>query len=422
MSEELVHFYWQYAHHNLNGLTTQSGQIVKVIHPGEHNVNSGPDFFNAKVDIGGTLWAGNVEIHVKGSDWYRHSHHLDSAYDSVILHLVVEDDEMARNTHGHAVETLVIPFPERMQGIYDSLIQSTQWIPCGEQLKLADEFFTQFWLSNLVTERLSVKSEGVLTLVKQENGSWEEAFYQSVCRSIGLKINALPFELLAKATPLKYLAKHKSSLFQLESMLFGQSGLLAKCEADPYVDAMRKEYTHLAQKFGLKPIDVNLWKFLRLRPSSFPTVRIAQLARLVHGSSGLFSKAMELTPSSKFSALFSVSGSEYWKTHYVLGKETAESEKRLGKAAVNNILINAVIPFMFAYGQHKGQQQLKDNAVGLLEHLPSEENSVTKGFEQLNVKSENAFFSQALIHLKASYCDQKKCLYCRFGARILLKG
>ena len=422
MKEELLHFLWKFSYHLLNNLTTSEGDSVEIISPGIHNFDSGPDFFNAKIRINQTVWAGNVEIHINSSDWNKHGHNTDKAYNSVILHAVANNDVEVKNSKGDVVQTIEIPYPSVVEQELHKIISSKQWIPCANLIGKIDKTSLNFWLSGLSVERVEQKTQTILNLVEQNGNSWEDAFYQSVARSFGLKINALPFELLAKNTPLKVLAKAKDNLFVLESILFGQSGLLFNSiPEDEYVVSLRNEYDYQQKKNSLLPVNGELWKFLRLRPVSFPTIRIAQFAMLIHKSSGLFAKIMEVEKPEEANNLLKVSVSDYWKNHYTFGKISKSSSKRMGNETIRIITLNSVVPFMFAYGTARGNDVLKDKALTILESLKPENNSVVSGFKKLGVEAPSAMFSQALIQLKSQYCDQQKCLFCHVGTGILLK-
>ncbi|MHC1705641.1 MAG: DUF2851 family protein [Tenuifilaceae bacterium] len=423
MKEDLLYFIWKNSFFTFNSKHTVDGDLLEVINPGNFNNDSGPDFFNAKLRINKTVWAGNVEMHINSSDWYKHGHHNDSAFDNAILHVVVNDDRPAINTKGRIIPTLVIKYPDVLEWNLLRLTGSGKWISCEESFRSFDSISKSMWLSNLMVERLEQKSQYVFDLVNQTNGSWEDAFYFSVARSFGLKVNALPFELLAKATPLKVLAKHKNNLFQLESILFGQSGLIFNTEAnDEYIESLIKEYQYLKHKFNLTSIDGNLWKCLRMRPTAFPAIRIAQFASLVHSSSSLFSKIIEVENGKDILRLFNADTSEYWRTHYTFGTKSPRSIKRLGDETVRVIAINSIVPFMFAYGIFRANDNLKDKAMGLLESLKPEKNNIVSGFNNLGLNALSAFESQAMVHLKTNYCDTKKCLYCHLGAKLLLKS
>jgi len=397
--------------------------LLDVIDSGEFNSDSGPDFFNAKIRIGNTMWAGNIEMHINSSDWYTHGHQSDSAYDNVILHVVVNDDKAAINSKNRAIPTLKIAYPDALDWNLMHLTSSRKWIPCEESFSIFDLFSKQMWLENLLVERLEQKTDLVFGLVSEAHSSWEEAFYISMARSFGLKANALPFEMLAKATPLKILAKQKNNLMQIEALLFGQAGLLLERKGnDDYSLNLSKEYQYLSHKFNLSPIEGHLWKFLRMRPTAFPTIRIAQFAVLIHQSSALFSKIIEINDIKDIIELIDVETSEYWKTHYTFGKESNHLSKHLGEDTKRIIAINTIVPFLFAYGISKSKNDLKDKAVRLLEEIKPENNSISKGFLSLGLKGESACDTQAMIQLKTNYCDQKKCLFCHLGTRLLLRS
>ena len=423
MREDLLYFIWKTSYFVLNGQTTTDDESLEVIHPGEFNGDSGPDYFNAKVKVGGTLWAGNVEMHIRSSDWYNHNHHIDQAFDNVILHVVVNDDKPAVNSKGRKIPTVKIKYPDALEWNLLRLTGSGKWIPCEENFSSFDLFSKRMWLDSLLVERLEQKTDYVKDQVDQAQGSWEEAFYHSMARSFGLKANALPFELLAKATPMKVLSKHKENLFQIEAILFGQSGLLTADDShDDYSLALYKEYQYLQHKFNLTPIQGHLWKFLRMRPTAFPTIRIAQFANLIHRSTSLFSKVIEINEIKEIVKLIQVDTSVYWETHYTLSKESKSTKKGLGKDTVSIIAINSLVPFIFAYGVSRANSGLKDKAIKLLEAIKPELNSITKGFDNLGFKAESACDTQAMIHLKTFYCEPKKCLYCHLGAKLLMRS
>lgn len=421
MDESLLHFLWRYQYYTLNGLNTTKGETIEVIDPGLYNTDSGPDFSNAKVRIGGTLWVGNVEMHVKSSNWFTHNHQNDNAYNNVILHVVVEEDRRAVTSSGVEVQTLVIPYPNKLVQNYESLIKSTEWIPCASKIGDVDSLLINSTIDRMQVERLENKSQRVVELVRQCNGNWEEAFYRDLCRSFGLKSNALPFQLLAQSLPQKILAKHKNNVFQLEALLFGQSGLLDKAKTDSYVISLKREYTYLSNKFSLTPIESSLWKFMRLRPASFPTIRIALLAMLAHKSTNLFSQLLEIENIDEANKILAVEASEYWTNHYLLGEESIPKAKRLGKETIRLITINTIIPFMYSYGRSRAKVDLEANALTILQQMPPEKNSIIRNFDTLGIKALSAFDTQALVHLKTFYCEARKCIYCPIGVSILRK-
>lgn len=415
MKEEFLHYLWKYRLFKNGNLESANHEIVEVLNPGIHNYDSGPDFFNAKVKINDTVWAGNIEIHVNSSDWYAHNHHKDKAYDNVILQVVYNHDKDVVRTNGQLIPTLEIKFDQELLKNYKSLIKSENWIPCQNNISKVDSFTVQNWLEKLTIERLEEKSGKIYELLKQTSNSWETAFYFQLARNFGFKLNSDPFEQLAKSLPLAYLAKHKDNLFQIEALLFGQAGFLNDESGDEYYETLKKEYQYLKSKFKLKPIEKHLWKFLRSRPGNFPTIRIAQFAKLIYNSTSLFSKIIETQTINDFYKLFVVTPSIYWDNHYTFNKESVQKLKSIGKSAVDIILINTVIPFLFIYGKAKGQDDLKERSINLLENIKAEKNAIITKWEDLGLKSANAFNTQALIQLKNKYCNHKKCLNCQIG-------
>jgi hypothetical protein len=421
MTEDILHFVWKHINRFPQQLLLTDDENIEVISPGEHNFDSGPDFFNAKVKIGSTIWAGNVEIHINSSDWDRHGHNCDSAYDSVILHVVAKNDATVYNSKGVAIVSATIDYPNGLEWELQKLIANETWIPCANHIKSFGELPMRMWLSSMAAERLEQKTAQVQSWVNEFGGSWEEAFYISIARSFGLKINALPFELLAKSIPLKIAAKIRSSLPSIEALLFGQAGMLQNHNGDSYYLSLKKEYNYLQKTYSLNPIPNHLWKFMRLRPTAFPTIRVALMASLIHKSYGLFSKCIEIEKFDELTSLLRAECSPYWQTHYTFGKESAKKNKQLGSNAIATIALNTVIPFMFAYGNARGNQMLKDKALELLEEMPAEKNNTVRGFANLGIDADSALLSQAMVQLKSQYCDKRKCLYCNVGASVLLK-
>ncbi|MCW0484218.1 DUF2851 family protein [Gaoshiqia sediminis] len=420
MNEFFLQFIWKHRLFTAGELKTQDGQLVDVLSPGLQNTDAGPDFFNARIRIDGTVWAGNVEIHQKASDWYRHKHEQDAAYDNVILHLVKLDDQPVINSKGLPVETLSLVYPPQLETDYADLLKSKGWIPCSDRFHLVDRMNLQIWFHSLMVERLQQKTGEIIQRLEQNKNDWNETFYQFLARNFGFKTNALPFELLAKALPLQVLGKHKYDLFQIEALLFGTAGLLnEELIGDDYFLALRKEFSVLYKKYTLKPLEGHLWKFLRLRPVNFPTVRLAQFAQLIHQSTALFSKLVEQETLADIRMLFQVQASGYWDTHYRFNKSTRQSTKHLGDDSVRNLIINTLVPFLFVYGDYHHKPALKDLALDYLEQLPPEKNSITENWNKLGVEARSAFESQALIQLKNAYCIPRKCLDCRIGTRLL---
>lgn len=420
MTENFLQFVWKHRLLPTKINVTVDKQKVQIINPGQQNFDAGPDFFNARVQIGETKWAGNVEIHQKASDWLRHKHEQDAAYDNVILHVVLENDAEVQNSKGDRVPTMILNYPQHLEANYLKLLESNQWIACADRFAEIDPMALQIWYHRLLVERLQEKTSAIVERLELNKNDWNETFYQFLARNFGMKVNAIPFELLARALPLSVLAKHKNNLFQLEALLFGSAGLLnEQLLGDDYYLTLRKEFSFLYKKYQLKPVDSHLWKFLRLRPVNFPTIRLAQFAALIHQSSALFSTLIELDELAKIRQLFQVKASPYWDTHYRFNKSSGKRQKQLGELTFQNILINTVVPFLFVYGDFHNRQPLKDKALDLLEKLQAEKNSIIRNWEELGVSVRSAYESQALIQLKNCYCNSKKCLNCHVGTKLI---
>jgi len=421
MNENFLHFIWENNLFEKKDLITDTNEKIEVLALGQKNTDAGPDFFNAKIKIGNQTWAGNVEIHIKSSDWIAHKHNTDKAYDNVILQAVAENNQPTRRTTNRQIPTIELKYDPKLLNNYLELYNSKQKIACFSKIKYLDKFTIKHWLGRLQIERLEQKSKIIEQLLLQNNNSWEETFYQYIAQNFGFKKNSVPFELLAKSLPLKYLSKHKNSLFQIEAMLFGQAGMLENNYEVDYYQKLKNEYKFLKNKFQLDPIDSHLWIFLRLRPPNFPTIRIAQFAQLIYQSSQLFSKIIEIENIGKIKNLFNLEASTFWETHYLFDKESKKRTKKLGKSAVNNILINTVSLFLFVYGMKKSNESLQNRALSLLESIEPENNSIINNWEKANLKIENAYYSQALIQLNNEYCKKQRCLNCQIGNKLIVK-
>jgi hypothetical protein len=420
MKESILHYVWQNKLFTAHDLKTIDGERVEIVDVGKFNTDAGPDFFNAKIKIGDTLWAGNVEIHTRSTDWKKHNHQVDKVYDSVILHVVAEVDDEVYRVDGEKIPQLKLTYPAQIETNYERLINEQKWIPCADKIGMVPGIFIQSWKNALLTERLEQKMNAIERLLADNNQHWEEAFYITLARNFGFGMNNQAFESLAKSLPMSVLGKHKDSLFQLEALLFGQSGLLEKNDAtDEYFRELKQEYHFLKAKFELQPIDGSQWKLLRLRPDNFPYIRIAQFAALVHSSTKLFSKMVENPNIDYLQQLFLCEPTDYWKTHYLFSTASPSKTKKLGSQSINTILINTVVPFLFCYASQKGSEDLKESALQILEKMPSERNAIVTGWQNVGVDSVSAYDSQALIQLKKQYCDEKKCLRCRIGHKVL---
>lgn len=424
MTENFLHYIWKYRLFDNKVLRTSDNEKLDIIKPGDHNTDEGPDFTNARIKIGGTTWAGNVEIHIDASDWEKHRHHKDKAYDNIILHVVYNNNFTACRNNYESIPVLEIRdlIPSHIHRKYTSLLQNKNWIPCQSLLRQCENAVVISWLDRLLVERLERKSEYISTLLKHYRNDWEQAFYMHLARNFGFSLNAEPFEMLAKSTPLKYLSKHRNNFFLLEAMLFGQSGLILKPSREKYENDLITEYSYLRQKLNLKPIEGHLWKFLRLHPSGFPTLRIAQFASLMHKSTHLFSSILEAKKIQDIESMLDVDCSGYWETHYVFGKPSPRRSKKIGKASVDIILINTVIPFLFVYGTIMKEERFRERAFRFLEQLDGEKNSIITKWKLSGMPVNTASNTQALLELKNNYCSAKLCLNCAIGNNILRKS
>jgi hypothetical protein len=421
MKESFLHFLWRTRRFNAQNLLTTEFQRIEIQVPGEHNSHAGPDFFNARLRIGDTHWAGNVEMHLQSSEWIAHGHSKDPAYDNVVLHVVLEEDQPIFLPNGMRIPCLELKdrIPYRLLENYEYLEQEEAWIPCEHFFITVPEIIRLNWLDRLLVERLELKTTGIEAVLAATENHWEETFYQILARNFGLKVNMEPFAALARTLPLQILAKHRSNLLQIEALVLGQAGFLENDFQDEWPRTLAREYRHLSHKYGLEPIPVSQWKFLRLRPANFPTIRLAQFAKLIHQSSNLFSQILEVQNLREIENLFQVKPSVYWSDHFLLDKASIKQEKTIGKEFFHLLIINTVVPFLFYYGKIRDLEAPKKRALALLEELPPESNALLTAWAALGMNPRNAFQTQALIHLKTRYCDQKRCLDCAIGTAIL---
>ncbi|MBS2212929.1 DUF2851 family protein [Carboxylicivirga mesophila] len=423
MNEDLLHYIWQYKLYKPD-LRTTDNKPIEVIHPGIKNTDGGPDFFNAKIKIDGTLWAGNVEIHQNEKEWYLHQHHQDPSYDNVILHVVEVKNETTYNSKMRLIPACCLPVSETLKDRLKKLYTSSNWIACAQNISNINEFTLSQWMERMLIERLEEKSHLVNNLLKVTNNNWDQVFFILLARSFGFGINGLSFELMAKQTPLTILLKHTDNLYQMEALLFGQAGLLHEPEEqDEYTLSLKKEYEFLRNKYLLKPISQSLWKFLRLRPANFPTIRIAQLAYLMCNIKGSFEQLLNLSQQPLLLNKMNIGTSDYWKSHYVLGKQSSKSSvKLLGSSSKQRLIVNTIIPYLFIYAaKHKDEQQ-KEKIIDYLYQQPAEKNKTLEQWNNLGVPSKNEAQAQALLYLKSNYCNQKKCLNCHIGHEVLCKN
>lgn len=427
--EQLLHYVWKHKLFPLTELSTTQGRRVEVIDPGLHNSNAGPDFFNAKVKINGMLWVGNIEIHDKASDWVLHGHDKDERYDNVILHVCGCVDAEVMNSKGEYLTQMVLSVPDSVINNYKELLSVDLYPPCYQIIPSLARLTVHAWMSALQTERLSQKTEAIEERVKRCNGDWENAYFVTLARNFGFGINGDAFEEWALHIPLHAVDHHRDDLFQIEAIFMGQAGLLEldtiperyqkDALNDGYFAKLRKEYQYLAHKFGLKPMDYKLWRFLRLRPQNFPHIRISQLAYLYHQRRASLSQLLETYSVKDAKEVLATAVTPYWETHYTFGSTSVRNDKNLSPFSLNLLCINTVVPIFFAYGRHRGEEKYCDRAFDFLEQLKPENNHIIRLWQQCGLVVENAGDSQALIQLKKEYCDKKECLRCRFGYEYL---
>jgi hypothetical protein len=427
MKEEFLHYLWKYRLYDPESLLDKEQNKMTVIHPGEYNRDSGPDFFNSRLRIGDTEWAGNIEIHTRASHFDNHGHNLDPAFDNVILHVVAQNDKKVYNSRGQEVLTIELIFDPVLYDKYLNLVNNPFIIACQDEVREIDPLFIRHWLGSLAIERLQEKSEQILKIFSETGNDWEETFYRVLSRYFGFRVNSEPFEMLATALPFRIIRKHSDDRFQIETLLFGTAGLLEEGlfrEAinDDYYNDLIREYKILSAKYSLHPVHGWIWKFARLRPANFPTVRLSQLAAMLSMTGGLFSRALECTDIRQLKDVFEVTASDYWNDHFVFGKKSRRYPKTTGSQASDIFLINAVIPSIFVYGRSRNLNEICEKAVSFLEEIAPEENSIMDEWKVVGIEAESAFYSQALIRLRNDYCKKRRCLDCRIGARLISMG
>ena len=417
MREEFLYYIWE------NRLTdkdlkTIEGESIDIVATGYRNTDSGPDFLEAKIQIGNKLWAGHVEIHVKSSDWNRHGHQTDKAYKNVILHVVYENDLQVND-----IPTLELKgyFDESLFAQYQKLIASKTWIPCERSISQVPVFTRLSWLDRMAVERLESKSGNVTKILEANQFDWEDALYKLLMRYFGLKVNNEAFEYLANILPFKTLLKHSDNLLQVEAMLMGCAGFLEDDFSEEYPLLLKREFSVMKAKFNLLTMPAERWKFMRMRPSNFPTIRLAQMAQLVHKNGCLFSKIKAAKNTAEVKDLFDVKASEYWETHWRFGFSTESKPKHLGETTADVLIINAVAPLLFCYGKLHKDESVCETALQFLEETEAEDNAIIRHYAQYGITAENAMQTQALLHLYSYFCKRKRCLECRIGNVLLHK-
>lgn len=422
--ELLLHYVWQHRLHAEP--VTADGTPVEVIDPGLHNHHAGPDFFNAKVRLGEVLWAGNVEIHERSSDWYRHGHDTDEAYESVVLHVATAIDREVRTKSGRLLPQVRLEVPTEIADNYHELLREERFPPCWRVIPQLPVLTRHAWLSALTVERLEDKTRRIGHYLERTASDWEWAFFVTLARNFGFGVNSEAFEEWALRVNPAFVGRHRDEPLQVEAYFFGQAGLLnadavAPDRQDDHFHALRREYLFLKNKFSLEPMDPKRWKFLRMRPQNFPTIRLAQLAWLYAGWKVSFAHVLETRDTAALRERLRAGVLPYWERHYTFGHETAPGKRTLRDGSLDLLIINTVAPLLFAYGRMRMDEELCERAFALLEQVKAERNVVTRSWDEAGLQAENAADSQALIQLKKTYCDRKDCLRCRFGAEYLRK-
>ena len=423
MNESFLHYIWQFQYFDKQDLRCSTGEVILVLNPGTKNTHAGPDFANAKVKLDAMEWAGSVEIHINSSGWREHKHHHDPAYENVVLHVVWEEDEKILRKDGTVLPTLELKGRVSSSFIlqYKRIVHSRQKIPCASAIHAVPDIIRISMLDKALMARLETKADVVLQALQRNNGDWEETCYQTLCRNFGFKVNTEPFLQLAQSLPYRLLMKHSDHLEQMEALIFGQAGFLRESINDAYYLLLKREHALLRKKYDLGGRQMNKaqWRFLRLRPANFPTLRLAQLASVLYHQKSIFSRILNINSSSEVMSFFSVKPSEYWLYHYQFFKKQQKEIPPLGRMSRENIVINSIVPMLVAYGKSHDDQRYVDRALQLLEEIPSEENNILRLWEGFGLHSKTAFDSQALIELHNNFCARRRCLDCNIGFSLL---
>jgi hypothetical protein len=426
MKESFLHFIWELQYFHKKNLTTCQGDEIHIIHPGISNTDSGPDFSNAKIRIGNIEWFGNIEIHIKSSEWYQHSHHHDPEYYNIILHVVWKNDKNILHKDGTPIPTIELKdrIDEGLILKYKSMVNSPEVIPCSKALPDTPDIHKTSMLDKVLIRRIESKAAEVNQLLIRNKHNWEETAYQVLAKNFGFKINCDPFLMMSQGLPLKILSRHCDNLRDVEALLFGQAGFLEHNFEEEYPRELKKEYAFLSHKYSLSSARLSefQWKFLRIRPANFPTVRIAEFAALIHKLPSLFSSFIEFENTGQIHKALDLNLSAYWDDHYYFDKKVKGKGRKIGKASIENIILNTIVPILVCYAKEKDNNDYIERAIHFLEFLPPEENKITKLWAGQGLCIDNAFDSQAVIELYNNFCRRKNCLNCNIGINILNPG
>jgi len=420
MKEKLLHFIWKYQYFNKSCLETLRGEPLEIRFPGNYNLNQGADFSEAIIKIGSIILAGNIELHVKSSDWQKHHHSSDDNYSNIVLHVVWEADMEISDRFSNPIPSLELQtlVPKLLIKRYEQLMEDTATIHCVKYLPVINELGWTKWKETLAVERLLEKSARVVELFRASNNHWEEVFWWLLASGFGIKVNTELFEDVARSLPVSLLARHKNQLHQLEALLLGQANLLETDFEESYPVLLQKEYRFLQKQYKLRKIS-NSAHFLRMRPANFPTIRLAQLAMLIYQSKHLFATIKSLENIKEVKNLFDITCNDYWHYHYIPGEITSYKPKHIGAQMIDSVIINSVVPVLFAFGMVNGDETVKAKALGWLTELRPESNSIITGWKKAGITCKNAMESQALLQLQQHFCNQKKCLQCSVGNKLL---
>ena len=421
MKEAFLHYVWKYTLFSVTDLYGSLKERIVIVKNGTYNTNSGPDFLNAQLKIDNQFWSGNIEIHLKSSDWYLHNHEVDSNYDAVILHVVWEHDADIYMKNNRPIPTLVLKdlVDQNLLKNYTNLLSSkTLWIPCQNQITSIDSFTFFNWKERLFFERLESKSIVICDLLKTYNNNFEAVLFQLLVKNFGLKVNGDSFLQLAQSIDFSIIRKEQFNEQKLAALLFGQAGFFDGMVEEEYFLLLKNEYDYLKHKYNLYPISNKQFSFFRMRPNNFPTIRIAQLVSLFSEQQNLFSKLMKIEKLDAFYTLFSLSVNDFWKTHYTFQTRSKKSDKKLTKSFIDLLLINTIIPLKFVYQKNRGGAD-EENILKLIQQIKPEKNSIISKFSELKINSTSAFQTQALLELKTNYCAPKRCLECAIGNKLL---
>lgn len=421
MREDLLHFIWNFQLLKTREFVSVNGTKIRVFHPGELNKDAGPDFFNGRIEVDGIILVGNIEIHVNSSDWLKHRHENDKVYDNLILHVVYKHDKSILQNTKHNVETVELKnyIDAAVLKKYNSLISSSSALPCSKQIRNVEEIKIQSWLQRMLADRMESKTDYVKHVFSAAQNDFSQTLYIMLARNFGFKINAEPFELLAKHIPLPIALKHSANLFQLEALYYGCAGFLNRAYKSKYLQQLQNEFEFFKNKYKLIELDSSVWKFLRLRPANFPTVRLWQFATAIHKCPDLFKNPENYNTVESLLQAFSYTHDGYFSNHYKLDGQEVRTIKGIGKKSVENLIVNTMAPFLFFYGKQTANDRMIESAFECYEELPFEDNVKTRHFTKTGLKFKTASESQGIIQLFDNYCKNTRCLDCGIASNLL---